>query len=83
MPEEMLNAEDMLSTLDFKNHILKTREGITVPNSVYMKDKELPRNFMLSKFLSEVKAGVISLNDMDEESMENFKLFSTLIKGLK
>jgi ABC-type ATPase involved in cell division len=83
LSDHLLNSEDLLSTLDFKNQVLKSREGITVLNSIYMKDKELPRNFLLSKFLSEVKSGNISLSDFDEESVENFKQFSGLIKGLK
>jgi ABC-type ATPase involved in cell division len=83
LADSFLNSEDLLSTLDFKNHVLKTREGITVSNSIYMKDKELPRNFLLSKFLAEVKSGNISLSDLDEESAENFRQFSSLIKALK
>jgi energy-coupling factor transporter ATP-binding protein EcfA2 len=83
LADNFLNSEDLLSTLDFKNHVLKSREGITVANSIFMKEKELPRNFLLSKFLSEVKSGNISLADMDEESVENFKQFLNLIKGLK
>lgn len=83
LPDNFLNSEDLLSTLDFKNFVLKSREGITVPNSVYLKEKELPRNFLLSKFLSEVKSGYIKLSDLDEESVENFRQFSTLIKRLK
>ena len=42
MPGPFLNSEDLLSTLDFKNYILKSREGITVPNSVYIKEKNFP-----------------------------------------
>lgn len=83
MDEGLLNAEDLLSTLDFKNYILKTREGITNTNSVYIEDKYLPRNFLLSKFLSEVKAGIITSADMDEETMENFRQFTSRLKGLK
>jgi AAA15 family ATPase/GTPase len=83
MGESFVNAEDLLSTLDFKNHVLETREGITVANSVYMKEKELPRNFLLSKFLTAVKAGNITVRNLDEESVENFRLFTGLIKGLK
>ena len=45
LPEQFLNSEDLLSTLDFKNHIIETREGITVPNSVYIKEKELSQEF--------------------------------------
>jgi ABC-type ATPase involved in cell division/predicted nucleic acid-binding Zn-ribbon protein len=77
------NAEDLLSTLDFKNHVLKSREGITVANSIYMKERELPRSFLLSKFLSEVKSGAIKPEDLDEETMENFRHFTTLVKSLK
>jgi len=83
MPEHFLNSEDLLSTLDFKNHILDSREGITVANSVYIKENELPRNFILSRFLTNVKAGKIELKDFDEETIENFTLISDLLKVLK
>ncbi len=83
LPESFLNAEDLMSTLDFKNHILNTREGITVPNSVYINDREIPRNFVLSRFLSNVKSGQITIKDFDEETLENFKLITGLLKGLK
>jgi ABC-type ATPase involved in cell division len=83
MGETILNAEDLLSTLDFKNHVLETREGITIANSIYMKEKELPRNFLLSKFLSRVKSGEITMKSLDEESVENFRHFAGLVKGLK
>ena len=45
MPETFSNSEDLLSTLDFKGHILNSREGITVSNSKYIKEKELPTEF--------------------------------------
>jgi len=83
MPEQFLNSEDLLSTLDFKNHILKTREGITVTNSEFVREKDIPRNFMFSRFLSDVKAGVITMNDFDEETNENFRKVIDLLKGLK
>ncbi len=83
MPEKFFNSEDLLSTLDFKNHILKTREGITVANSEYIREKEIPRNFMFSRFLTDVKDEVIKLLDFDEESLENFKLVIDIFKGLK
>ena len=83
MPEMFLNSEDLLSTLDFKNFVLDTREGITIPNSVYLKDKELPRNFIMSRFLSDVKSGKVKSSDLDEETLENFRLFIDIIKGLK
>jgi predicted ATP-dependent endonuclease of OLD family len=83
MPGTFLNSEDLLSTLDFKNHILESREGITVANSVYVKEKELPRNFLLSRFLSNVKEEKIKLTDFDEETIENFRLITNMIVGLK
>ena len=83
LSDKFLNSEDLLSTLDFKSHVLKSREGITVQNSIFMKEKELPRNFLLSKFLSEVKIKNLTLSDLDEESVENLKQFVSLIKGLK
>jgi predicted ATP-dependent endonuclease of OLD family len=83
MPGAFLNSEDILSTLDFKNYLLETREGITVPNSVYIREKELPRNFLLSRFLSKVKAGKLKASDFDEETLENFKVITDLLGGLK
>jgi predicted ATP-dependent endonuclease of OLD family len=83
MPGAFLNAEDVLSTLDFKNYLLESREGITVPNSVYIREKELPRNFLLSRFLANVKDGKIKISDFDEETLENFRLITALLVGLK
>ncbi len=83
MPEKFRNTEDLLSTLDFKNHILNSREGITVANSIYTIEKELPRNFILSRFLSNVKEGRVVAGDLDEETLENFRLVTDLLKGLK
>ena len=83
LPGLFYNAEDLLSTLDFKNHILKSREGITVANSDYIKEKEMPRNFLFSKFLAEVKTGVIKISDFDEETLENFRQVVDIFEGLK
>jgi hypothetical protein len=83
LPEIFLNSEDLLSTLDFKTHVLNSREGITVPNSVYVREKELPRNFILSNFLSNVKSGKIKVDAFDEETLENFRMITDLLKGLK
>ena len=83
MPGAFLNSEDILSTLDFKNHLLESREGITIPNSVYIREKELPRNFLLSRFLTNVKEGKIKVTDFDEETIENFRMITSLLVGLK
>lgn len=82
-PEGIHNAEDLLSTLDFKNFILKSREGITVPNSEYLREHDMPRNFLFSRLLSDVKAGLIKIQDFDEESVENFKLIISMVRELK
>ena len=83
LPESFQNAEDLLSTLDFKNFVLNTREGITILNSTYIRDKEIARNFLLSRFQSNVRSGKIKVKDLDEETLENFKLFTDLLAGLK
>ncbi len=83
LPGLFYNAEDLLSTLDFKNHILKTREGITVANSDYIKEKEMPRNFLFSKFLTDVKSGEVKISDFDEETLENFRQVVEVFEGLK
>jgi predicted ATP-dependent endonuclease of OLD family len=83
MPANFLNSEDLLSTLDFKKYLLESREGITVHNSEYLQEKELPRNFILSRFLSNVREGKIKATDFDEETLENFKLITDLIGELK
>ncbi len=83
MPEGFRNAEDLLSTLDFKNYILHSREGITVSNSEHITEKDLPRNFLLSKFLSDVKAGKITRDNFDEETRENLMLLLNILQKYK
>ena len=81
---KQLKIRDTLLYLqNFKNYIMNTREGITVPNSVYIRDKEIARNFVLSRFLSNVRSGKITVKELDEETLENFKLITDLLKGLK
>ena len=83
LPEIFLNSEDLLSTLDFKTHVLNSREGITVPNSIYVREKELPRNFILSNFLNNVKSGKIKADAFDEETLENFRMITDLLSEQK
>jgi energy-coupling factor transporter ATP-binding protein EcfA2 len=83
LPGAFYNSEDILSTLDFKNHILKSREGITIANSGFMVERALPRNFMFSKFLADVKSGVIKISDFDEETLENFRMVIDMFRELK
>ncbi len=83
MPDKYSDAEDLLSTIDFKRHVLKEREGITVSNSEFVTERELPRDFLASRFLSEVNSGSIKSSDFDEESLENFRLLTGMLQELK
>jgi predicted ATP-binding protein involved in virulence len=83
LPGAFYNSEDILSTLDFKNYILKSREGITTANSEFMVERAMPRNFMFSKFLADVKSGIIKISDFDEETLENFRVVIDTFKELK
>jgi ABC-type ATPase involved in cell division len=83
MKDGVHDSEDLLSTLDFKNFILKSREGITVSNSEFVREHEMPRNFLFSRFLSDVKNGLIKIQDFDEESTENFRIVIGMFKVLK
>jgi len=83
MPEGFQNAEDLLSTLDFKRHVLHNREGITLSNSEYIKEKNLPRNFLLSKFLSNVKTSSVKRENLDEETRENLVLLLNILQKYK
>ena len=82
MPQGFRNGEDLFSTLDFKNHILRTREGITTLNSEYIRDHELPRNFIFSKFLADVNSGRIKGSDLDEETTENISMLTSHLEKL-
>ena len=75
-------VEDLFSTLDFKKHVVKTREGVTVANSVYLDDKKLPRAFLASRLLSEINNGILKAHDFDEESHENFRMLVERLKEL-
>jgi len=80
MPDGFKNSEDLFSTLDFKNHILHSREGITTRNSEYVKDRGLPRNFLLSKFLSDVNGEKVTRDNLDEETRENLMLLVNILR---
>lgn len=82
LPVAYQNIEDLFSTLDFKKHILKSREGITVTNSDYLSENKLPRAFLASRLLSDVKSGDISSSDLDEETLENFRVLTTHLTGI-
>ncbi len=53
-----------------------------MPNSVYLEDKKLPRAFLASRMLSEIKNGLLAAKDFDEESHENFRILRERLKEL-
>jgi len=74
--EDFPDVEDLFSTIDFKKHIVQVREGITVKNSEYLKDNNFSKAILASKFLQEVNSGNLNAEKLDEESMENLKMFT-------
>jgi predicted ATP-dependent endonuclease of OLD family len=80
--EEYMDAEDLLSTIDFKKYVVQVREGITVRNSEYLKDNNFSRAILASNFLQEVNNGNISFKKLDEETQENLSAFAKLLTSL-
>jgi predicted ATP-dependent endonuclease of OLD family len=73
--EDYPDAEDLFSTIDFKKHIVKVREGITVKNSEYLIDSNYSRVILASNFLQEIENKNVSLKSLDDESRENLNNF--------
>lgn len=73
--EEIPDAEDLFSTIDFKKYVVKVREGITVKNSDYLRDNNFSRAILASNFLQDVSTGNISAKKLDEETLENLDMF--------
>jgi hypothetical protein len=78
------DTEDLFSTIDFKKHVVKVREGITVKNSEYLIDNNLSRVILASNFLQEVNNKNVSFKSLDEESRDNLnyiiKQLSAILK---
>jgi len=71
--------EDIFSTLDFKNHIIKKRIGISDSNSDYIRQNELSRPLLASAFAQAVSSGIITGDDLDDETLSNIrKLFEPM-----
>ena len=73
--EDIPDAEDLFSTIDFKKFIVKVREGITVRNSEYLIDNNSSRAILASNLLQEVTDGNLRINAFDEETRENLQQF--------
>lgn len=72
--------EDLFSTLDFKNHIIKKRIGISESNSEFIRQNELSRPLLASSFAQSVSSGILTIDDFDEETKSNLReLFDPLI----
>jgi predicted ATP-dependent endonuclease of OLD family len=74
--KDFMDAEDLLSTIDFKKYVVQVREGITVKNSEYLKDNNYSRAVLASRFLQDVTGGEVNLKKLDDESRENLAAFT-------
>jgi len=80
--EDSQDAEDLFSTIDFKKHIVKVREGITVKNSEYLIDNNYSRVILASNFLQEVNNENVSFKSLDDETRDNLNNFIKQLSSL-
>ncbi len=73
--EDYPDTEDLFSTIDFKKHVVKVREGITVRNSEYLIDNNYSRAILASNFLQEVDNENVSFKTLDDETRDNMNNF--------
>jgi hypothetical protein len=73
--EDYPDTEDLFSTIDFKKHVVKVREGITVKNSEYLIDNNYSRAILASNFLQEVTNESVSFKTLDDETRDNLNSF--------
>jgi hypothetical protein len=77
-------VEDLFSTIDFKNHILQKRVGITDKNSEYIKTRNLSRTILASNFINSIEEKKMQFDKFDDETKQNFKkIFDKLRQMLK
>jgi predicted ATP-dependent endonuclease of OLD family len=69
--ENRRNIIDYFSTIDFKNHILHQRTGITESNSEYVENNELSLVMMSMEFMNTAVSEQIKFSDFDEETQSN------------
>lgn len=80
--ENAAMVEDLFSTLDFKNHIIKQRVGIPETNSEYIIENNLSRVMLASSFAQMVKSNNLKFSDFDEETKSNFKKLAKNLNDL-
>jgi len=73
--EDYPDTEDLFSTIDFKKHVVKVREGITVRNSEYLIDNNYSRAILASNFLQEVTHDNVTFKSLDDETRDNLNNF--------
>ncbi len=78
------HIEDLFSTLDFKKHLLHQRIGIPESNSEYLRENNISRTIMASKFMNEVQDKRLTFSSFDEQTRENFeRLLKSIERILK
>lgn len=82
MMKKIKGAEDLLSTIDFKKHVLGERIGITELNSEYIVNNNLSGSVLASGFMRKVENKEVTFEMLDEESQENIKHFIKKLTSL-
>ena len=80
--ESIGSVEDLFSTIDFKNHVLHQRIGITESNSQYIETNELSRAKLAADFILDVQNNKLKLTDFDDETVENIKRVIQMLDGV-
>jgi ABC-type ATPase involved in cell division len=73
--EDGMGLIDLLSTIDFKNHVLKRRVGITESNSDYIDLNDISSSLLAMNFNNQVQEHKIKIQDLDQESVSKIKKF--------
>ena len=73
--KEGLVIIDLLSTIDFKNHLLRKRVGITESNAEYLETNEISSALLAMDFNNMVQEGKVKLEDFDQESLSKITYF--------
>jgi predicted ATP-dependent endonuclease of OLD family len=66
---------DLLSTIDFKNHVLKKRVGITESNSEFIELNEISPSLLAMDFNNLVQEHKLTIHDFDQESVSKITKF--------
>ncbi len=67
------NLFDLFTTIDFKNHLLRQRVGITESNSEYIENNGLSAVLLAMEFLNMVQESKIAPANLDEDSCESIR----------